>query len=184
MSITLRPARPADAEEMARWFADEADLAQWAGPDIDFPLTPGHLSMWNDEASAGRPRTCFTAVDGGDRPIGYFQLVNDAKNQLVRIARFGISPAMRGKGFGKALFALIVAKAFDELHAHRVELGVWTVNTRARRLYEQAGFVHEGTARDSSFIGGRRYSTNTMSLLRPEWRRSWAEVAMRPAAVA
>jgi RimJ/RimL family protein N-acetyltransferase len=182
MNISLRPARPADAEEMTRWFADAADLAQWAGPEIDFPLMPAHLALWNDEASAGKPRACFTAVDPADRPIGYFQLVNDVRNQTVRIARFGIAPAVRGEGFGTALFSVILARAFDELDAHRVELGVWTTNTRARRLYARAGFVHEGTARDSSLVAGRWYSTDTMSLLRPEWRREWAR--MRPAAVA
>ena len=182
MTITLRPARPADAEEMARWFADEADLAQWAGPDIDFPLTAAHLEMWNTERSADKPRFCFTAVDGNDRPIGYFQIVNDARNQTVRIARFGVAPTERGKGFGASLFAMIVAKAFGEFGAHRVELGVWTTNMPARRLYERAGFAHEGTARDSSFVAGRRYSTATMSLLRPDWRPEWART--RPAAVA
>jgi len=182
MNITLRPARPADAEEMARWFADEADFAQWAGSDIDFPLTPEHLAMWNREASAGRPRVCFTAVDGNDMATGYFQLVNDARNQTARIARFGVAPKMRGKGFGTALFAMIVAKAFGEFDAHRVELGVWSTNARARRLYERAGFVHEGTARDSSLVAGQRYSTDTMSLLRPDWRPQWAKA--RPAAVA
>jgi RimJ/RimL family protein N-acetyltransferase len=183
MTINLRPARPADAEEMTRWFADEADLAQWAGPDIEFPLTAEHLEIWNSEPSAGKPRICLTAVDGEDKPIGYFQLVNDPRNQTVRIARFGVDPAKRGKGFGTALFAMIVAKAFGEFAAHRVELGVWTTNMRARRLYERAGFVHEGTARDSSFVAGRRYSTDTMSLLRPDWRPEWVKAA-RPVAVA
>jgi RimJ/RimL family protein N-acetyltransferase len=182
MNITLRPARPADAEEMRRWFVDEADLAQWAGPDIDFPLTAEHLAMWNAEQSAGKPRICFSAVDGDDKPVGYFQLVNDARNKAVRIARFSVAPEKRGRGFGTALFAMIVAKAFGEFAAHRVELGVWTTNMRARRLYERAGFVHEGTARDSSLVAGRWYSMDTMSLLRPDWRPEWAKT--RPAAVA
>ena len=64
MNITLRPARPADAEEMTRWFADEADLAQWARQDIDFPLTARRLydcagflvERWYSIDSTSRPR--------------------------------------------------------------------------------------------------------------------------------
>jgi RimJ/RimL family protein N-acetyltransferase len=175
MTITLRPLRPADADVMAGWFADAVALAEWAGPDIDFPLTAAHVATWVAETSGGRPRACYATLDAQGAIDGTFQLVHDARNRTVRIARFAIAPEARGAGYGKALLALMLAMAFDEFGAHRVELAVSTGNPRARRLYERAGFVHEGTMRDSSFVDGAWRSADAMSLLRPEWRRGWAD---------
>jgi hypothetical protein len=57
MDITLRPARPEDAKEMARWFVDLTDLAEWGGPDVRFPLTEDEMVAWRvDLADAGATR--------------------------------------------------------------------------------------------------------------------------------
>ena len=51
---------------------------------------------------------------------------------------------------GAGRFALRSAMkwAFEEVGAHRLWLEVTADNAPARRLYESAGFVHEGTYRD------------------------------------
>jgi RimJ/RimL family protein N-acetyltransferase len=177
MEITLRPLRVADADVIARWFTDPVDLAQWAGPDIDFPLTRKHFETWVGEHSGGRSRACYATLGSAFDVIGTFQLVHDAKNRAVRISRFGIAPEQRGNGFGRNLLAFILAKAFDELEAHRIELQVSTENLRARRLYERAGFVHEGTARESCYVDGVWRSSDTMSLLRAEWQPAWEKAS-------
>ncbi|HZP20821.1 MAG TPA: GNAT family protein [Bauldia sp.] len=175
MEITLRPLRAADADVISAWFAGPAELAQWAGPETDFPLTRSHLETWIGERAGPRPRTCYAAVDADDMPFATFQLVDDRRNRMVRLARFGVAPERRGRGLGRALLKLILERAFVEMGAHRVELGVSSENSRARELYERAGFVHEGTARDSSLVDGAWRSVDNMSLLRPEWRRGWAD---------
>jgi RimJ/RimL family protein N-acetyltransferase len=171
----LRPLKAADADVISGWFAGPVELAEWGGPEIDFPLDRSDLQTWIAERSAGRARACYAVVDAGDMPIATFQIVDDRRNRMVRIARSGIAPAERGKGLGKALLRLILEKAFVEMDAHRVELAVASENSRARRLYAQAGFVHEGTARDSSLVDGAWRSVDNMGLLRPEWRRGWAD---------
>jgi RimJ/RimL family protein N-acetyltransferase len=189
MTIALRPARPADADVMARWFPDAVELAQWAGSEAGFPLTRRHVETWIAERSAGRPRYCFTAVDGADAEetiVGTFQLVHDATDRMVRIARFGVAPERRGRGLGRMLLARALAMAFDVFAAHGVELGVWSDMARARQLYARAGLVHEGTARDSSLVDRHWRSVDTMSLLRHEWHPEWAResTTRRPTAVA
>jgi RimJ/RimL family protein N-acetyltransferase len=49
----------------------------------------------------------------------------------------------RGVGLGRSLLDAAVGWARDR-KCHKVALEVWPHNTRARRLYESAGFADEG----------------------------------------
>jgi len=56
-----------------------------------------------------------------------------------------------------------------ETDTHRLWLGVFPDNARARRAYEQVGFCPEGIARGSAFFGGVFGDELIMTILRPEW---------------
>jgi RimJ/RimL family protein N-acetyltransferase len=56
-----------------------------------------------------------------------------------------------------------------ETDRHRLWLGVFPDNARARRAYEQVGFCPEGIARGSAFFGGVFGDELIMTILRPEW---------------
>jgi RimJ/RimL family protein N-acetyltransferase len=58
-----------------------------------------------------------------------------------------ILPEARGRGGGKALMAAIVDHAVA-CDAHKLDLEVWTDNSRAIALYAAAGFEVEGLRRD------------------------------------
>ncbi len=171
MSIVLRPARPGDAEEMARWFADLASLAEWGGPEVRFPLTDDQVAAWIAEAANERPRICFTAVDDRDRPIGHVQFLRDPPRRWARLGRFGIAPERRGQGFGRALFDTAMRMAFADFDVERLALAVVPSNERAVHLYLSCGFRDEGAMPGSWALGGRPYVMNTMSLTRAEWLR-------------
>jgi RimJ/RimL family protein N-acetyltransferase len=55
-------------------------------------------------------------------------------------------PAERGRGYGRAATAAMLAHAFDELALWRVRLQVLRGNERALRLYAALGFEPEGVA--------------------------------------
>jgi RimJ/RimL family protein N-acetyltransferase len=65
--------------------------------------------------------------------------------------------------------ASLVDRIFSETEAHRIWLGVFPENDRARRAYEAAGFKAEGVARGSAFFGGVYRDELVMALLRPDW---------------
>lgn len=171
MNITLRPARPEDAEAIARWFADLASLAEWGGPEVRFPLTRDQLAAWIAEAANERPRICFTAVDDHDGPIGHVQFLRDPPRRWARLGRFAIAPARRGEGFGRALFDEAVRMAFTELDVEHLALAVVPTNERARQLYLRSGFRDEGAMPGSWLVDGQPYIMNAMSLMRPDWLR-------------
>jgi putative acetyltransferase len=58
-----------------------------------------------------------------------------------------ILPQARGRGGGRALIEAIMDYA-REHGAHKLDLEVWTDNTRAINLYAAMGFEVEGLRRD------------------------------------
>ena len=171
MEITLRPARPADADEMARWFVDLTDLATWGGPEVRFPLTAAQMAAWIAEGANPAPRLCFTAIDAAGRPIGHVEFLHDPAKQWARLGRFAVAPGLRGQGFGRALLEHAIAYAFTELAVEHLALAVVPENERARRLYLSCGFHDEGPSPRRWTVAGKPYVMNLMGLIRSDWLR-------------
>lgn len=76
------------------------------------------------------------AVEGG-RVIGWADIIPDARKGHGRLG-IGIVKAYRGRGYGKELLRAVLRRGFDVFKV--VELAVRADNTRAVRLYEEAGF--------------------------------------------
>jgi RimJ/RimL family protein N-acetyltransferase len=98
-----------------------------------------------------------------------FAIVRDwaSAERVAHIKRVVVSQP--GHGHGKALLTKLVEIIFQNTSAHRIWLGVFPENTRARRAYEAVGFQAEGIARGSAFFGGMHRDELVMSLLRPDW---------------
>lgn len=92
----------------------------------------------------------------------------DSPEHVACIKRMAVSSP--GQGHGRALLAALVARIFSDTDTHRIWLGVFPDNGRARRAYEAVGFKAEGVARGSAFFGGVYRDELVMALLRPEWR--------------
>jgi len=169
MDISLRPARPEDAEEMARWFVNLTELAQWGGPNVRFPLSEDQMAGWIAELTNERPRLCLTAVDDGDMPIGHVQYLRDIAKKWARLGRFGVAPKRRGQGFGRALFDHGVAHAFSELGVEHLVLAVARENTLARAMYVRSGFRDEAEEVSVRSADGVSYIVDIMGLSRADW---------------
>jgi RimJ/RimL family protein N-acetyltransferase len=178
MDINLRPARPEDAEEMARWFADLADLAAWGGPDVRFPLTNDQVAAWIAEAANEQPRICLT-TDGPDGvPAGHVEFLRDPPKHWARLGRFAVAPRLRGRGFGRKLFDRSLEIAFGDLDVEHLVLAVMPSNDRARRLYLSSGFRDEGTWPGTRTTDGQPYVMTIMGLMREDWRKRVARAAV------
>ncbi|HEY2533013.1 MAG TPA: GNAT family N-acetyltransferase [Xanthobacteraceae bacterium] len=100
-------------------------------------------------------------------PIG-FAIIRDwaSPERVVHIKRVVV--ARPGIGLGTILLDKLVDIIFRDTDAHRIWLGVFPTNARARRAYENAGFQAEGIARGSAFFGGSHRDELIMSLIRTE----------------
>ena len=91
----------------------------------------------------------------------------DAGNASVD---FGIWLSVQGRGHGTEATRLVVAYALDEVGLHRVSLGVYAFNPRARHVYETCGFREEGRLRDALRWDGAWHDEIRMAVLSSDSR--------------
>lgn len=123
---------------------------------------PRHRAAFSDSSHA-----YFIGFDGG-KPIGFVMLrFWDSPERVTLVRRVAVTRP--GEGQGRKLLAAVVERAFRDTGAHRLQIGLFPENLRARRAYEAVGFVAEGVSRGSAFFEGVYRDELVMSLLRPEW---------------
>ena len=170
--VRLRAIERQDIPTFVRWFND--------------PEVRRHLTMFEPMSHAQEERWFERQLEQGDGfrfgvdaardgswvhigSIGLHQV--DWKN---RSAVFGIALGEKdywNQGYGTEAVRLTLRFAFDELNLHRVELGVFADNPRARRCYEKAGFLPEGTRREAMYRDGQYRDLAMMAVLEDDYRR-------------
>lgn len=97
----------------------------------------------------------FLVADLNGSLVGYLRLVQPvllpSGDHVRQIQGFAVDETARGRGIGRAL----LEESLEETRrqgASRITLRVLSINTPARRLYEQVGFEVEGTLRGEFLI--------------------------------
>ena len=177
--IYLRATERADVATFVRWF-NNADVVRNLA--MFSPMSDAAETAWFDRMLASQGTTDYHFVicllaDG--RPIGTIGLHDISWKDGT--ADFGIAIGEKeewNKGHGTDALRAICDFGFGALRLERIGLYVYAGNDRARRAYEKAGFVHEGTLRRAHFARGEHHDVHVMSLLRSEWqaqprKRGW-----------
>ena len=162
-----------DLPQFAAWFSDFG-LQRLLNPRMSFPqhadefLNPDgwYQSALKDEKS--RRFAVRTRTD--DLFIGTSAILN--LNMFTHCAEIGITiahPDYRGKGYGREIMLLTMRYGFEQFNLNRIQLRVMDYNTRAIRLYEKLGFVHEAREREVFFHDGKYFDQLIMGMLRTEW---------------
>lgn len=109
----------------------------------------------------------LVAVDASGAVVGWCDVQRAPFEGFRHTGRLGMGllPEARGKGLGRRLMQAAIHAA-RERGMERIELEVFASNTRAIRLYESAGFVHEGVKRRARKLDGE-YDDNVMMALLP-----------------
>ncbi len=101
--------------------------------------------------------------------LGVVQLQSILWTHGVAWLAIEIGKTHQNRGYGQEAIRLALKFAFHELNLYRVQLSVYSYNTRGIAAYEKVGFKHEGTYREFLFRDGKRYDMLLYSILRPEW---------------
>jgi RimJ/RimL family protein N-acetyltransferase len=97
-------------------------------------------------------------------PARWCSTISTADNRSCSFRILLQGPRFFGRGLGTEATRLALDYAFG-LGVHRVELEVYDFNPRARRVYEKAGFRHEGTKREALLWDGSWVDAHVMAIL-------------------
>jgi ribosomal protein S18 acetylase RimI-like enzyme len=127
-----RDASDEDAAVIVGWFPTRRHAVWWGGPTVCDPLTAEWLI-------AQFPAGAFWVWTDPDKVIQAMAGLKAMDDGTAYLNRFGIAPAMRGKGLSVRLMAELIAIA-RERGDTAMSLWVYGSNTVARRVYDRLGF--------------------------------------------
>jgi RimJ/RimL family protein N-acetyltransferase len=169
--IRLRGVERSDLPQFQEWLNDPEVIE---GLATYLPLSMADEEQWFEGMSkrdtVEKPMAIEVKEDNGWRLIGNAGLFN--LEWMPRSAELGIfigEKAFWNKGYGTETVCLLLRHGFETLNLNRIFLQVYSTNTRARRSYEKAGFVLEGTLREAVYRQGKYADMHVMSVLRSEW---------------
>jgi RimJ/RimL family protein N-acetyltransferase len=170
--VRLAAVTEEDLELLARWRADSIFLRLYDA-EVAMPKTETQLRKWLDERQTNPTAYLFgIRLLGDDRLIGHCDVDGIAWTHRAGWISIGIGDADdRGRGYGAEALRMLLRFAFHELNLHRVQLTVFSYNTRAITTYQGLGFTHEGTFREFLERDGERHDMLLYGLLRDEWER-------------
>jgi RimJ/RimL family protein N-acetyltransferase len=174
--LRLTAMTESDAATVARWQGD-ATFLRLLDAVPAAPRAEAQLAEWIKAANAAAPNGYLFGIRplAGDDLLGYIELDGILWNQASSWVSIAIGAAeQRGQGFGSEALALALRFAFDELNLRRVQLTVFSYNTRAIATYERLGFTHEGTFREALLRDGQTHDMLLYGLLRREWEATHA----------
>ena len=114
---------------------------------------------------------CAHLIAEADKQIGYailFGLLD--QNRSLEFRRVVITD--KGHGYGRVVVTLVKELAFDTYKAHRLWLDVKEQNGRALALYQECGFICEGTLRECLHTESGYVSLIMMSILQQEYENA------------
>ena len=174
-SVVLRPFGEQDIDQLIAWLDEEALLFSWAGPGVRYPLDRSQVTTYPESDATGSARSLpYAAAAPGGGVVGHVELTEiDARLRQLRLSRLIVGdPALRGRGFGRAITLRACAVAFERLGVHRIWLSVPAGNKAGVGCFERAGFTREGVLRECLPRQGDYWSCVVMSLLDREWEKA------------
>jgi RimJ/RimL family protein N-acetyltransferase len=169
--VRLRAVERADLPKFQEWLNDPEVIE---GLLHYLPLSMADEEKWFEALMQREPEQKPLAIEilegeswqlAGD--TGLFNI-----EWTTRSAEFGIfigDKSRWNQGYGTEALQLILRHGFNTLNLNRIYLRVFTSNPRAKRSYEKAGFILEGTLRQAAFRGGKYIDVYMMSIIRSEW---------------
>ncbi len=170
--MELVPFKQKYIPDVISWIKTERDMVQWAGATFSWPLTlkqfREHLKKSRTQPPAIYPFALLNRV----KVAGYCEL-SDLKRVYgsAMLSRVLVNPRSRSKGLGEFMVKETVRFGFEKLALHRIWLGVFDFNIPAVRCYTKAGFIYEGTMRESAKSGTEYWNCHIMSILQKEWKK-------------
>ncbi len=126
------------------------------------------MSGFRDQLSYPEPNAAFGAFLAGtlvgSAAVAWPSKFSSSRHKTNLWGVF-VSPAHRGKGFGRVLVSVAVDHAFGN-GVRRVNLQVFVPNLEAVQLYKSMGFVEYGREPEAVYLNGSYHDGIHMSLVK------------------
>jgi len=145
--VSIRLYFPDDFQGVVAMFACFSDDAlRYDGPDV--LKDEAKLKEWTSKLNRD---IVFVALDG-DRVVGFAEVFAETSSRLRGIGMYAIyiHQDYQNQGLGLQVTELVLEEA-RRRGFHRLTLGVVAEHKAAIRVYERAGFQHEGRMREAYF---------------------------------
>ncbi|MCS0672646.1 GNAT family N-acetyltransferase [Cytobacillus firmus] len=158
-----------DIKKVIQWHADENIMRNMDALPVK-PKQEMEIKKWVDECPQDTFRFSLRLKEANEL-IGYAELNGILWPHRTSWITIAIADeAEWGKGYGKEAMQCLIRYAFMELNLYRLQLSVFSYNTRAKTLYESLGFQREGCYREFLERDGKRHDMYLYGLLRKEWK--------------
>jgi RimJ/RimL family protein N-acetyltransferase len=120
------------------------------------PVSDLEHEEWFKTLHARSDSLYFAIETGADnKHVGNIWLWDvDTRHRRAELRILIGTSAHQGQGLGTEAIALLCDYAFARLNLHKVYAYVLSINERARRAFERAGFNLEGTLREDRWVDG------------------------------
>ncbi|MFL6178865.1 MAG: GNAT family N-acetyltransferase [Actinomycetes bacterium] len=172
--VVLRPVASTDARTLHQLMADEEVSVLTGSVHADGQVA---AELWSLEQleevyarwSVAEDRIVWVIIERKTgNTVGESVLHDlDSANRACGF-RIWISGA-RDRGLGTEATRLTMGHAFEGQGLHRVELEVFDFNPRALHVYDNVGFVHEGTRREALRYNDGWVDAHRMAILESDW---------------
>lgn len=168
--VRLTPMNDDDFPIIAKWLRT-LEFQRMVAHHLAYPLSEDKITnQWRNMRDSNHVFMFAIRPASTEELIGWVQMDNVVWHNRVANIDIGIGHVShRGKGFGAEAMRLALNFAFGELNLHRVQLMVFSYNTRAISMYEKIGFQREGIMREYLQRDGQRYDMYIYSMLCSEW---------------
>ena len=142
IQMELRPYfHDTDFQEIKDWISDERTHALWSAMRFDYPLEKDNFACALARAALKNGDAPMIATVEDGKPAGFFCYSLNSDTGEVLLKFIVVNPAYRGKGIAVEMLRRAAAFVFENTNAIAVQLNVFSVNERAKRCYEKAGFT-------------------------------------------
>jgi len=175
--VNLQPIEIEDLQKLSRL------IAKWVNDGIvTYYLFTGQKPKNSEQVAADFKKllaeennAIFLIVDSKTKkPIGYAGLYEIHPTARKAESRILIGEkSFWGKGYGKDVIELLTFYGFDRLNLNRIYLGYTAENKGSGKIYENAGYVYEGTLKEDIYRNSRYYDSMRMALLRKDYYKNF-----------
>jgi RimJ/RimL family protein N-acetyltransferase len=173
--VTLRPFEPGDAEAVHRWFNNDKATRTLVVQRRSFSLEEAEAWVGRAMDDSGDDRKYAIVVEGHDQPVGFTALYGLSREGGPELGAL-IGDEVRRGGIGRRAEALTIAKAFDELGAHRVYGEIPAFNEAAKRTVTSLGWHLVEVRAGAGERGDDRFDLEVWAVLPGDFREAAADI--------